>query len=171
MREKRIILVPFEARFATARRLEVELGVVQLDIPPNQVLHHVQDFGIQHQVMERLVPRDGVEDATDGKATVFGTGDRELVVGRRQAIGIAEYLGECAAQRGQLARIEQLRKNQVAVLFVSRALFGRREHVGGSTVNRRHLRCHEHEATSPSKPGRGGLPWRFQSCLPLTTKS
>src|SRR5947209_4711995 len=92
VREKRMVLVPFEARVTTARRLQVELGV-QLDVRPDQVLHHVQDFGLQDQVMECLVTHDGVEDATHGVAAAVGTRDRALVVGLRQGFGVSAYPG------------------------------------------------------------------------------
>ena len=86
--------------------------------------------------MERLVTHDGVEDATHGVAAAVGARDRELVVGLRQAFGVAHYLAERAPQHGKLGRIEQLPKDQVAVLIVGGALLGRRQHVSGPVVNR-----------------------------------
>src|SRR5258708_4494001 len=43
MREERIVLVPLETRFTAARRFEIELRMVELDIWADQVLHHVEN--------------------------------------------------------------------------------------------------------------------------------
>jgi hypothetical protein len=50
--------MPFEARLATAWRLQVELGVVQLNVRSDEVFHDVQNLRIQHQITERLVASD-----------------------------------------------------------------------------------------------------------------
>src|SRR6266849_1898532 len=53
--EKRVVLVPLEPRLAVAGRLEIELGVVQLNVRTDQVLHDVQDFRIEDQVGKGLM--------------------------------------------------------------------------------------------------------------------
>ncbi len=98
VREERIILVPFEAGLAAARRFEIELGMVQLDIWPNQVLDYVQNLRIEDEIVERLMVRNRVEDAANRPLAIVGLGDRELVVGLLEALGLGEHFGQGRAQ-------------------------------------------------------------------------
>ncbi len=86
MREEGVVLVPLEARFATAGWLEIQLRVVELDIGADQILHDIENLRIHHQIAEGLMVNDGIENSTNGKATVIGACDRKRVIWLRKAV-------------------------------------------------------------------------------------
>src|SRR6266540_2461204 len=131
VRKEGIVLVPLEARLAVAGWLEIQLGVVQLNVRPDQVLDDVEDLRIEDEVVEGLVMGDGVEHTANGPRAVVRLRDGELVRCRRQSFGLDEHFGQGGAQGCQLCWTEELRKHEVAVVLVEALLFGLAEVGGG----------------------------------------
>jgi hypothetical protein len=121
--ERRVILVPVEPRVGRTR-LEDEARLLQLDAGADQALDHVEDPGVEDEVVEGRVPGDRVADSLDVVASVEPLHHQERSIAAGDAPSGTKHVSQRAAKRRQLARGQKRRDDEIAVRGVESLLPG-----------------------------------------------
>jgi hypothetical protein len=112
--ERRVVLVPVEPRVGRSW-LEDEPRLLQLDVGADEALDHVENPGMEDEVVEGRVMGDRIADPFDVVAPVEALDHPERSIAAGEAASAPEHGGQRRAKPGQLPRGQKRRDDEIAV--------------------------------------------------------